>query len=417
MTAAGLALIAGGLATLISFWSVIFGGEARRAARDDDARGSVANRRRRAKAESRPSGDPHENMPELDPELPAFPELAPASAGLVPGAVGPAGFPVEAPVFAVEPPLFVPEAPAFAVETPGFALESAGFVPDAGVFVPAADPLPPVPVSRRRGGRRIAEAFTNRPRVVATSPTRGTPRLDYDYEPDIAVTDSDQVDQFVPQALGTTSGYPVEPPAEPVRDIWPLRDADLREDARYADAFNPLAYGRSATPGPRGDVDRSDLGYGDRVEGWVRPEYPELDDRPPAGEYWTPVPDDLYADPEPSARGYGWPVPVERLPQAPSYEPATGFDLTPVEAAEPTAFVPVTWPPDQEERPARQSRSWRDRDDKRYDERRSWREEERRAERVERAESRGRRERPRPRPRPAAQMPGYVSRHSAGPQL
>ncbi|MEU4421962.1 hypothetical protein AB0F81_15160 [Actinoplanes sp. NPDC024001] len=125
----------------------------------------------------------------------------------------------------------------------------------------------------------------------------------------------------------------------------------------------------------------------DRIEGWVRPSYRDLDDRPPAGDYWTPVPDDLYADPEPSARGYGWPVPVERLPPVPSYEPATGFDLTPVQAAEPTTLVP-TWPPDDQERRIRLPRSWATRDEK---------------------------DRPRPRPRPDRRAEPYVSRHSAGP--
>jgi hypothetical protein len=96
-------------------------------------------------------------------------------------------------------------------------------------------------------------------------------------------------------------------------------------------------------------LDRSDRTYGDRVDGWVRPEYHDDRAEPPAGEYWTPLPmDDLGLeppddDPEPSARGYGWPLPVERLPAVPDYEPATGFDLTPV-ATEPTELVPA-WPP------------------------------------------------------------------------
>jgi hypothetical protein len=91
-------------------------------------------------------------------------------------------------------------------------------------------------------------------------------------------------------------------------------------------------------------VDRSARGYGDRVDGWVRPQYRAVRDEPPSGEYWTPIPVDLTGDdPEPSAKGYGWPMPVERLPAVPSYEPATGFDLAPVEA-EPTEVVPA-WPP------------------------------------------------------------------------
>src|SRR6185436_628351 len=70
--------------------------------------------------------------------------------------------------------------------------------------------------------------------------------------------------------------------------------------------------------------------YGDRVEGWVRPEYRHQPDEPRPGEYWTPIPVDLAGDAEPSAKGYGWPRPVERLPAVPDYEPATGFDLIPI---------------------------------------------------------------------------------------
>ena len=47
--------------------------------------------------------------------------------------------------------------------------------------------------------------------------------------------------------------------------------------------------------------------YGDRVNGWVRPHYEE---EPEPGEYWTPIPENSYAD-----AGYGWPVPVERPPR------------------------------------------------------------------------------------------------------
>lgn len=114
-------------------------------------------------------------------------------------------------------------------------------------------------------------------------------------------------------------------------------------------------------------VDRSDPAYGSRVADWVRPEYHDDPAEPSAGEYWTPVPiqnldlpDD---DPEPSARGYGWPTQVERLPAVPDYEPATGFDLTPV-ASEPTELVP-TWPPLPAERRRRSPRRRRSRDDHR----------------------------------------------------
>jgi len=138
--------------------------------------------------------------------------------------------------------------------------------------------------------------------------------------------------------------------------------------------------------------------YGDRVEGWVRPEYHDLPDEPRPGEYWTPIPVDLAGDHEPSAKGYGWPRPVERLPAVPDYEPATGFDLIP--ASEPTEVVP-TWAVN-DDRPGRVRlpRSWNTRNEKQ-------------PEKTER-----RKPRPRPRPRPEQSMDPstvYVSRHAADP--
>ncbi|MEU8229484.1 hypothetical protein AB0C12_07740 [Actinoplanes sp. NPDC048967] len=82
-------------------------------------------------------------------------------------------------------------------------------------------------------------------------------------------------------------------------------------------------------------AERADRRYGDRVEGWVRPEYP---DEPVAGEYWTPAPVGSYE------AEYGWPTPVERLPEVPPYPPSSGFDV-PVEIeTEPTRPV-LQWPP------------------------------------------------------------------------
>lgn len=171
-------------------------------------------------------------------------------------------------------------------------------------------------------------------------------------------------------------------------------------------------------------VDRSDRTYGDRVDGWIRPEYHEDPVAPPSGEYWTPVPlEDLGIDlpeddPEPSARGYGWPIPVERLPAVPDYEPATGFDLAPV-ASEPTELVPA-WPPIPGDR-AEMPRSWASRDTMPAGNR--FLENEPRGGRPEDAGQRFRaptgepgRRRPRPRPRPSAAPDNvYVSRHAADP--
>jgi hypothetical protein len=169
-------------------------------------------------------------------------------------------------------------------------------------------------------------------------------------------------------------------------------------------------------------VDRSDRTYGDRVDGWIRPEYHDDPAEPPSGEYWTPLPmeglDLPEGDPEPSARGYGWPTPVERLPAVPDYEPATGFDLAPV-ASEPTELVPA-WPPmPDEERRVRLPRSWSSRDTKpagnRFLENDSRRVDADQRFRAPTGEPE--RRRPRPRPRPVANDPDnvYVSRHAADP--
>jgi hypothetical protein len=170
-------------------------------------------------------------------------------------------------------------------------------------------------------------------------------------------------------------------------------------------------------------LDRSDRAYGDRVDGWIRPEYHDDPADLPSGEYWTPLPmeelDLPEGDPEPSARGYGWPTQVERLPAVPDYEPATGFDLTPV-VSEPTELVPA-WPPMPDERRIRLPRSWASRDTKPADNR--FLENDSRRLETDDADQRFRaptgepgRRRPRPRPRPAAGSDNvYVSRHAADP--
>jgi hypothetical protein len=298
MTAAGLAFIAGGLATLISFRAMIFGGGARRA-----TRAGASARRRRSRS------------------------TAPGPVALEPEPVRP-----------VEPEPVRP--------------------------VAESEPVVPLAEGRRGRRRRLAAAFSGR--QADTDAGHGALAS-------IGLADDEP---FLEDEYAEFH----EPEPEP----------DVEEEDRYEE------------PEPRPVVDRSDRAYGDRIDDWVRPHYRDLDDHLPAGDYWTPVPDGLYADPEPSASGYGWPVPVERLPPVPDYEPATGFDLTPVEASEPTTLVP-TWPPAGEDRRIRLPRSWAKQDDK--------------ADEVPR-HGRGDRARPRPRPRPAAQSePGsaYVSRHAAGP--
>jgi hypothetical protein len=149
-----------------------------------------------------------------------------------------------------------------------------------------------------------------------------------------------------------------------------------------------------------GDGGKGPDGPGDRVDGWVRPEY---HDRPEfAGAYWTPVPGAVRDDDEP----YGWPIPINRLPAVPDYEPATGFDL--VDASEPTAQVPQ-WPP---LRPADQidhSRAWTRPDDDRgaVPTRRARSES---TQLLPTLDEEAEDQRPRPRPRPSTV---YRSKHAA----
>jgi len=295
MTAAGIALIAGGLATLITFRTVLFGagaGERRRAAR--------ASRRRRPAA--RPVAQPVAPQP------------------VAPQPVAPQPVPQD------------------------------------------ADAAGPGPRSRRaRGTRR---------RIPETAGSGG---------PAIAAPAEANLEDRRGGLASIGLADEEEPEAEELEVVEAAKDVEHVEEVE------------DVAPVQAREIDR----YGDRVDGWVRPDY---HDALPSGEYWTPVPIELAVEDgelEPSAKGYGWPVPVERLPPAPPYEPATGADLTPV-PAEPTEVVP-TWPPvaDERESRVRLPRSWASRDEEPRDEKR-------------------RRPRPRPHPdAPADRSNVYVSRHAA----
>ena len=67
-------------------------------------------------------------------------------------------------------------------------------------------------------------------------------------------------------------------------------------------------------------MDRTDRATATGSTAGSGPQYRDAPVEAPAGEYWTPVPESSLAgdDPEPSAKGYGWPVPVERLPAVPA---------------------------------------------------------------------------------------------------
>jgi hypothetical protein len=308
MTAAGLALIAGGLATLISFRAVLFGGG--RGARRRQARALEAPRRR--------------------PALTATPE------------------PVEEPAdeMAHEPAEVVAYEPA----------EVVAYEPAEPAALSAAEPEIVRPRRSRRSGRRRS--------LVAAA----------------EVAESEWSDPDEGGGLASIG----------------LADEEV-EEAEVAEA----AVVEDEIPEPV--VVQRDDHYGDRVDGWVRPEYHDIPaEEPRPGEYWTPIPVDLAGDAEPSAKGYGWPRPVERLPAVPDYEPATGFDLVPV-VSEPTEVVPA-WPLN-DDRPGRirLPRSWSARNDKP-------------AGKLEQPADRRPRPRPRPRPEPPVDNSTvYVSRHAADP--
>ena len=231
---------------------------------------------------------------------------------------------------------------------------------------------------RGRGSRRrsAAAAFSGRPveAIALPAPRAGSPMSRGDGErqgglASIGLADEDEADFDDMDAVADEiAAARYDEAAEPDQDE---DDSELDvETAEEEDAFEGEGAEAAAAelpihPAPARRVDRSDRRYGDRVEGWVRPRYSDLPVEPPSGEYWTPIPGGRETDPEPSARGYGWPVPVERLPAVPPYEPATGFDLTPIES-EPTEFVPA-WPRVAEDRPGRirLPRSWAARDERR----------------------------------------------------
>ncbi|MFC4067478.1 hypothetical protein [Actinoplanes subglobosus] len=258
MTAAGLAFIAGGLATLISFRTVIFSGGARRA---------NSPRRRR------------------------------------------------------------PEATARSLPGPQVTVEAA-----------ARGDGEPRPERRRR----LAAAFSGRPADGEASPS-GLASIGLADDEDLA---DDEYLGEPPydddERLGYENGYPEDelwPPRRRRRDPEPDGPAWARRDIE--------------SPG----------GYGGRFT-----------DPPQPGDYWTPLPDDLFDPPE-----------IAALPPVPDYEPATGFDLPVVPPIGPAP----EWPP--REPRVNLPQSWAERDAQ------------------PRPVQDEPEERPSPRPRP------YVSRHSAGP--
>ncbi|HEU4346290.1 MAG TPA: hypothetical protein VFR35_00755, partial [Actinoplanes sp.] len=221
---------------------------------------------------------------------------------------------------------------------------------------------------------------------------------------DVLAADEREADQSEIE-VGTDAADALE--AEIDAEVDAGIDAELDEIDERMDELEERIDGRLDSE-PAARVDR----FGHRIEGWVRPQYRHQ--REP-GEYWTPVPERSYTD-----AGYGWPVPVERLPSVPSYPPQSGFDLDPDEAAEPTAVVPQ-WPPAKPSSRIELPRSWAVRDQK---ERRSALMIQRRrpgdSTQTLPAVDDGDREPPRRRPRPRPSSPDthstvYRSRHAADP--
>jgi hypothetical protein len=231
--------------------------------------------------------------------------------------------------------------------------------------MPAEAMLEATPVGRegrrvrsRRGGRRFAERA---PVPVEAEEDHvgglaeiglGSLDLIEVEEPVLGVEEPAFEQVLAPEPVVAEPGATEPISAEPIA-VGPIAAGPIMAGPNTGDPITagpitagPITAEPMVAPVRRRRVDRSDRGYGDRVDGWIRPEYHEEPIEPPSGEYWTPVPMELDlddVDPEPSAKGYGWPVRVERLPAVPPYEPATGFDLTPV-ATEPTEVVP-SWPP------------------------------------------------------------------------
>jgi hypothetical protein len=382
MTAAGIALIAGGLATLICFRSVLFGRGSRRAGRNTrTAEAADIQPKPRGTRGSRRRG----RAPEpLIPPAEENPRGALASIGLAEEGEEPFSYEDDPRAASAEPERvlasFAPEPADLASEPIDFVREPVDFVPEPVDFVREPADLLPEPVD-----------FASEPVDFASEPV-----------------------DFVPE--------PVDHGPEPGELVGLELVPDLELDP--APGFDDLDDDEPDYPGER---------YGHRIQGWVRPEYRHVPEEPPSGEYWTPIPVDLDPDPEPSAKGYGWPSPVERLPSVPDYEPATGFDLAPVEH-EPTEVVSAR----SDEQRFGLPRSWSARNDKRAGraekqesrsdrrERREWRTENEALPTtqlfaaVSDDQPPARRRRPRPRPRPSVEPPDrstrvYVSRHAAEP--
>jgi hypothetical protein len=328
MTALGIALIAGGLAVLVGFRSVLFGG------------GGGGRRRGR-----RPRRLPGPRAIEAPPPVPALPagHANPDEGTAAPSASRRAGEGAR------------PGRDVLVADPPG----------------PGDEPVVPQPRGSRRSRRRAERVRQARelepalgPRAQGRDPgEQGSGGL-----ASIGLADDDPdespahlFDQASAQPPGGFAAADREPQGWPTREPAP-HAADGDETARggpaadgpqrheterpadearrgaepdYAEVVRAALARAGGTAPAEARTGAADQQYGDRVQHWVRPQYRDLPEPAGTGAYWTPAPD-----------SYGWPVPVDRLPPA-SYEPVTGFDLPPQE--ETTALFgrrdAPEWPP------------------------------------------------------------------------
>ena len=406
MTAAGLALIAGGLATLICFRSVLFGAGRRR------GRG---NRRRMTAELGARSVEPVLTPPVAPPAGMAPAGMA-ADAGR--GGLATLGLADEPPFVPVDEPPFGPaEEPAFGPADD----DVRELIAEAQEYEAQEYEAQEYEALGEEYAARVAQ-------FAEPDVTDGAYGKLYDDE-DLAVPAAERDEAAFERAAfdaPLADPDPLDRPlGRPAFDVPRFEGGPVRTDPVMVVETDEDVFAVEA-PGLAPPTDQH---LGHRIDGWVRPEYRHVPEEPPAGEYWTPIPVELDEDPEPSAKGYGWPRPVERLPAVPDYEPATGFDLAPVEH-EPTEVV-ATWPAGADERPGRVRlpRNWAARNDKRRVEEppamREWRDDaapvntQLFAAVTEDLRPAARR-RPRPRPRPTVTPPDrsttvYVSRHAAEP--
>jgi hypothetical protein len=187
---------------------------------------------------------------------------------------------------------------------------------------------------------------------------RGDPELDIDQDLDRAADPAREEDRSRALELGLPSADDLRTGYAADRNAEPSAHFDAVEGSDGTGAFSDFSAGSLADADETGFVPTAEAAagadwverYGDRVEGWVRPEYQD-EPEPVAGEYWTPVPAGSYET------EYGWPTPVERLPEVPPYPPATGFDVPVAIEAEPTTAVPQ-WPPARPDDRIELPRSW-----------------------------------------------------------